>query len=116
MSGYETSQQHVFATGMGVTKPILFVPLFFSSSIIAKTNVTQWISRLYLAGVTAAQHVKHEYDWMNLTGTFTRSKILLMDKLTNGALVTPNLIIFIFNRPTIPESKMLISATAIDYT
>ena len=33
--------------------------------------------------------VKYECDANNLTGTFARSKILLMEKLTNGALVTP---------------------------
>ena len=38
---------------------------------------------------TAVAHVKYEYDSSNLRGTFMRSKILLMEKSTNGALVTP---------------------------
>ena len=33
--------------------------------------------------------VKYEYDSENLTCIFARSKILLTEKLTNGALVTP---------------------------
>ena len=33
--------------------------------------------------------VKYECDSRNLTGTFARSKILLTEKLANGALVTP---------------------------
>ena len=39
------------------------------------------------AAVTPA---KYECDAKNLTGALTGSKILLMEKLTNGALVTPN--------------------------
>ena len=42
-------------SGVGVTKPILSVPLFSTFSVIVKTNVSYWISRLYLAGVAAAQ-------------------------------------------------------------
>ena len=37
----------------------------------------------------AVTPVKYECDANNLTGTFARSKILLPEKLTNGALVTP---------------------------
>ena len=37
----------------------------------------------------AATPVKYECDANKLTGTFARSKILLTEKLTNGALVTP---------------------------
>ena len=37
----------------------------------------------------AVTPVKYECDANNLTGTFARSKILLTDKLTNGALVSP---------------------------
>ena len=37
----------------------------------------------------AATPVKYECDSKNLRGTFACSKILLMEKLTNGALVTP---------------------------
>ena len=37
----------------------------------------------------AVTPVKYECDANNLTGTFERSEILLTEKLTNGALVTP---------------------------
>ena len=37
----------------------------------------------------AVTPVKFECDANNLTGTFARSIILLTEKLTNGALVTP---------------------------
>ena len=37
----------------------------------------------------AVAPVKYKCDSNNLRGTFTRSKILLTEKLTNGALVTP---------------------------
>ena len=37
----------------------------------------------------AGTPVKYECDSRNLTCTFARSKILLTEKLTNGALVTP---------------------------
>ena len=37
----------------------------------------------------AVTPVKYECDANNLTGTFARSKILLTEKLTSGALVTP---------------------------
>ena len=37
----------------------------------------------------AVAPVKYKCDLNNLRGTFTRSKILLTEKLTNGALVTP---------------------------
>ena len=37
----------------------------------------------------AVTPVKYECDANNITGTFARSKILLTEKLTNGALVTP---------------------------
>ena len=38
----------------------------------------------------AVATVKYECDWNNLTDAFTRSKILLTEKLTNGPLVTPH--------------------------
>ena len=41
--------------GVGVTKPISSVPLFSEIFNIFKTHIMYWISRLYLAGVTAAQ-------------------------------------------------------------
>ena len=37
----------------------------------------------------AVTPVKYECDANDITGTFARSKILLTEKLTNGALVTP---------------------------
>ena len=37
----------------------------------------------------AVTPVKYECDSGNLTGTFAKSKILLTEKLANGALVTP---------------------------
>ena len=37
----------------------------------------------------AVTPVKYECDSNNITGAFARSKILLTEKLTNGALVTP---------------------------
>ena len=86
------------SSGVGVTKPMFSVPLFSTFSVIVKTSVSYWISRLYLAGVAAAQlrrhcaaatPVKYECDSGNLTGNFARSKILLTEKLANGALVTP---------------------------
>ena len=42
--------------------------------------------------------VKYKCDSNNLRGTFTRSKILLTEKLTSGALVTPT--------PGHPDSKI----------
>ena len=41
--------------GVGVTKPISSVPLFSEIFNIVKTHIMYWISRLYLAGVAAAQ-------------------------------------------------------------
>ena len=41
--------------GVGVTKPISSVPLFSEFFSIVKTYVRYWISRLYLAGIAAAQ-------------------------------------------------------------
>ena len=45
----------IIKSGVGVTKPIFSVPLFSTFSVSVKTNVSYWISRLYLAGVAAAQ-------------------------------------------------------------
>ena len=75
--------------GVGVTKPIFSVPLFSTSSVIVKTSVSYWISRLYLAGVAAAQLRRHLSNMNVIQGTFAGSKILLTEKLANGALVTP---------------------------
>ena len=45
----------VIDSGVGVTKPISSVPLFSEIFNIVKTHIMYWISRLYLAGVAAAQ-------------------------------------------------------------
>ena len=37
----------------------------------------------------AVAPVKYECDWNNLSGNFVRSKILLMEKFLNGALLKP---------------------------
>ena len=58
------------APGVGVTKPIAFIPLFFPYSIIVKTNISYWISCLYLAGVATAQ----------LNANQEIQKVLLPDK------------------------------------
>ena len=42
-------------TGVGLTKLIFSVPLFSTFSVFVKTNASYGISRLYLAGVAAAQ-------------------------------------------------------------
>ena len=47
------TDQH--SPGMGVTKPISSVPLFSEIFNIVKKHIMYWISRLYLAGVAAAQ-------------------------------------------------------------
>ena len=44
-----------WCSGVGVTKPISSVPLFSENFNIVKTHIMYWISRLYLAGVAAAQ-------------------------------------------------------------
>ena len=54
-SDVATGQENNGMSGLGVTKPIFSVPLFSTFSVIVKTNVSYWISRLYLAGVAAAQ-------------------------------------------------------------
>ena len=80
-------------TGVGVTKPIFPAPLFSEFFSIVETCVSYWISYLYLTGVAAAQLQWHLSNinviQIGLRSTFARSKILLMEKLNNGALVTP---------------------------
>ena len=78
---------HFCRHGVGVTKPISSVPLFSEFFSVIKTHVTYWISRLYSTGAVAP--VKYKCDSNNLRGTFARTKILLTEKITNGALVTP---------------------------
>ena len=80
--------------GVGVTKPISSLPLFSSFFNIAKTHISYWISRLYLTGVVAAQLRRHLSN-MNVIKKsnryFCKIDILLTEKLTNGAFVTPPL-------------------------
>ena len=62
LSATSTRVQRVkvaMTSGVGVTKPIFSVPLFSTFSVIVKTNVSYWISCLYLAGVTAAKLRRH---------------------------------------------------------
>ena len=80
---YEVVRKRFINPGVGVIKAISFAPLFSQIFSIAKTHVRYWILRL--CGVIP---VKYECDSKNLTVTFARSKILLTDKSTNGALVT----------------------------
>ena len=83
---------HSLRSGVGVTKPISSIPLFFSIFSIVKTHGSYWISCLDLTGVAACcssavvTPVKYECDSTNLEVTFARLKILLMEKLMNGAL------------------------------
>ena len=44
----------IYCSGLGVTKPILSVPLFSKFVALVKTNFSCWISRLYLKSVAAA--------------------------------------------------------------
>ena len=72
--------------GVGVLKPI-FVGLLFSKFFrLIKTLVTCCKSHSCLTGVATA--VKYQCDLKN-KGTFTKLKISLMEKIRNGALVTP---------------------------
>ena len=80
-------------SGVGVTKPISSVPLFSEFFIIVKK--TRWLLNItfifgrYRRSSAAVIRVKYESDSKNLTGTFARSKFVLLEKLTTGALVTP---------------------------
>ena len=80
------------AQGVGVTKPVSSVPSFSPFSTSQKHTLVLNITfnfdgcRRSSAVVTP---VKYECDSINLTVTFVRSKILLAEKWTNGALVTP---------------------------
>ena len=80
-------------TGVGVTKPISSVPLFSKFFLNAKTLVTDWISYSYLTYVVVVTAVKYECDLKILTGSFIKSKMFLMEKLTNRNLVTPPLVV-----------------------
>ena len=80
--------------GVGVTKPFSSVPLFSEIFNIIKTHYVLNIKFIFgrcrrsQAAVTPG---KYECDSKNLRDTFVRSKILLTEKLTNGALVIPTL-------------------------
>ena len=78
---------------VGVTKPISFVSLhspFFQNHQSTRhlLNVTFIFDRCHHSTAVVAP-VKYESDSENLTGTFARHKIYLMEKFMNRALVTP---------------------------
>ena len=80
-------------SGVGVTKTIFSVPLF-SKFFQHYQNTGYLLNISFISGrcrrsSAAVTPVKNEWDSNNLKGTFARSKILLAEKLTNGALVTP---------------------------
>ena len=77
-------------TRVGVTKPISSVRLFSYFFSIVKHMLTIKL-HLYIwqASPAMVAPVKCKCDSNNLRDTLTRSKILLTEKLTNGALVTP---------------------------
>ena len=77
-------------SGVGVTKQIPPVPLSPRFFIIVETLVTYWIACSYLTGVPAAQLRGHLSNMNVMQIIFARSKILLTEKLMNGALVTPS--------------------------
>ena len=60
-------------------------PSFFFFRTIKKL-ATYWMLHSYLTGV---KYVKYECDIKKLRTTFATSKISLMEKITNGALVAP---------------------------
>ena len=79
--------------GVGVTKSISSVKLI-SRFFHHYRNTWYLLNIMFIFdrcrhSSAAATPVKYECDANNLTGTFARSKILLTEKLTNGALVTP---------------------------
>ena len=83
--------KQILVQAWGVTKAISSVPLFSDFFSVVRTHASYWISHLYLTGVAAAQLWGYTRDSKNLRGTFARSKILLAQKLTSGALITPTL-------------------------
>ena len=79
-------------SGVGVTKPNSSVPLISRFSPLPK----HWLPLEYhihiwqvLPQLSCGDTCQYECDANNLTGTFAGSKIVLTEKLTNGALVTP---------------------------
>ena len=95
LSDADVKEKHCLASwvsaGVGVTKPISSVPLISRLLNIVKTLFAYWISCVdrCCRSLGAVTPVKYECDANNLTGNFARPKILLAEKLTNGALVTP---------------------------
>ena len=78
---------------MGVTKPISSVPLFseffqYYQSTRYLLNITLIFDRCHRSSAVVTP-VKYKCDSDNLRATFARTKILLKEKITNGALVTP---------------------------
>ena len=53
-------------------------------------EILQYMFRRCHRSSTAATPVKYKCDSRNLTDTFARSKIVLVEELANGTLVTPN--------------------------
>ena len=82
--------------GVGVTKPIASVPLFSQIFFIVKRHLLNiaFIFDRCRRSSAAGTPVKYEYDSRNLACSFARSKILLTEKLTNGALVTPTPVLY----------------------
>ena len=80
-------------SGVGVTMLIFSAPLFSEFFSIAKAHVSCWISLLIFCrchrSSAVVAPVKYKRDSNNSRCTFARSKILLTEKSTNAALVTP---------------------------
>ena len=71
-----------------------FPPFRYFPNFQNRQNTCQLLNITFIFGrcrrsSAAVTSVKYECGWNNLTCTFARSKILLKEKLTNGALVTP---------------------------
>ena len=63
--------------GVGVTKSVFSVPLFSEFCIVLKAHVSKWTSRLYLAGVAAAQL---QWHLSNMNVIHRIQHILLQDR------------------------------------
>ena len=81
----DTDQRHIYVipAGVEVTKPISSVPLFSQIFSIVKTYVSYWISRLYLAGVIAAQLRGH---LSNITVIQMIQEVFFQDKNAYGEI------------------------------
>ena len=79
--------------GVGVTKPIISVPLF--SQLFPNHENSDYLNDIkFIFGRchrswAAETPGNYEHDWKYLTYTFTKSKFPVTEKLRNGALVTP---------------------------